>query len=236
MRMDLQERLTNQVSGPGLHRSGAGISIIVVQMISSPAGRIFQGGAITRAISVDSIICRYFQEFLIMNMNNYLLVPAYVLKNKNMCGSFPFQQGELRMKVSHTGVITIMLIVIAIALAGCTSTQTSTPQAAGSGQAASAGTGAAGSGAASSGSQGSGSAPAAGSSVSAADIFGSTPASYNWVEYKDTMSGVSGSKTMVVYMKWDKSGACSMRFENPPQGMPASMDCSSTGTTTQNNP
>ncbi|MGB7787505.1 hypothetical protein [Methanoregula sp.] len=141
------------------------------------------------------------------------------------------------MKVSHTGVIAVMLVVIAIALAGCTSTQTSTTQAAGSGQATSAaGTGAAGSGAASSGSQGSGSAPAAGSSVSAADIFGSTPASYNWVEYKDTMSGVAGGKTMVVYMKWDKSGACSMRFENPPQGMPASMDCSSTGTTTQNNP
>jgi len=137
------------------------------------------------------------------------------------------------MKVSHIGVIAVMLLVIAIAIAGCTSPQTSTTPAGGSGKASSAaGAGAPGSGAAS-GSPISGSASAAGSSVSGSGLFGGL--SYNWVEYK--MSGGSAGQQMTVYIRYDKSGKCSMRFEGAPQGMPATMDCSAKGgTTAQSDP
>jgi hypothetical protein len=154
------------------------------------------------------------------------------------------------MKVSHIGVIAVMLLVIAIACAGCTSTQTSTPAgssaaapAAGAGVASSgAGTAGAGaaspasgaaSGTASSGSQGSGSAPAAGSPAGGAGLFGGL--SYNFVEYK--IVGGTNSQGMTIYFKYDKSGKCSMRFEgaaaaNLPAGM-QNIDCSSKASSTQ---
>jgi hypothetical protein len=75
------------------------------------------------------------------------------------------------------------------------------------------------------------SAPATGSVISGSDIFGGL--SYNWVEYK--MSAGSGSDAMTVYYKYNKqTGKCTMRFEGAQQtqGMPTEMDCSSSGTTT----
>jgi hypothetical protein len=140
------------------------------------------------------------------------------------------------MKVSHIGIIAVMLLVIAVACAGCSSAQTSTPSG-GTGQAgaASSGGGAAssGSGAASSGSGSSGSSGGAGSSVSAASLFGGL--NYNWIEYKMSTSG-SGSQAMTIYIKYEKGGKCTMRFDPAPQGMPATMDCSSTGGKTVSNP
>jgi hypothetical protein len=137
------------------------------------------------------------------------------------------------MKLSHIGVFAVMLLVIAVACAGCTSTQTSTPSG-GSGQAAAAssGSGASSSGASSGSGSSSGGSPAAGSSVSASSLFGGL--SYNWIEYK--MSTNAGGKTMTMYIKYTKGGACSMRFDPPIQGMPATMDCSSTGGKTVSNP
>jgi hypothetical protein len=138
------------------------------------------------------------------------------------------------MKVSHIGIIAVMLVVIAVALAGCATTQTTTksgdfgqttPAAGASGASSS---GASSSGAASS----SGGAPAAGSAVSATDLFGGL--SYNWIEYK--MSSSAGGQSMTMYIKYEKSGKCTMRFEGAPQGMPTSMDCSSTGGKAQSNP
>ena len=75
------------------------------------------------------------------------------------------------------------------------------------------------------------SAPATGSAVSGSDLFGGL--SYNWVEYK--MLAGSGSDAMTIYYKYNKqTGKCTMRFEGAQQvqGMPAEMDCSSSGTTT----
>ena len=137
------------------------------------------------------------------------------------------------MKLSHTGVIAVMLLVIAVALAGCTSTQTSTPSG-GTGQAgaASSGGGATSSGSGAASSSGSGSSGGAGSAVSAASLFGGL--SYNWIEYKMSTSG--GSQAMTIYIKYEKGGKCTMRFDPAPQGMPASMDCSSTGGKTVSNP
>jgi hypothetical protein len=75
------------------------------------------------------------------------------------------------------------------------------------------------------------SAPATGSVIRGSDLFGGL--SYNWVEYK--MSAGSGSDAMTVYYKYNKqTGKCTMRFEGAQQtqGMPTEMDCSSSGTTT----
>ena len=76
------------------------------------------------------------------------------------------------------------------------------------------------------------SAPAAGSVVSGANIFGSSPVSYNWIEYK------MSTGSMTAYIKFDKvKGTCTMRFEGAqPQGMPSEMSCGSTGGATQSNP
>ena len=127
------------------------------------------------------------------------------------------------MKVSHISVMAVVLLVIAIAIAGCTSTQTSTTSSSGSGQAASAsGTGASNSG----GSSGSGSSGS--SSVSTSDLFGGL--SYNWVEYKisgssGTSPSSSGTSSSTMYVKYTNTGACTIRFENPPQGAPSTIDC-----------
>jgi len=75
------------------------------------------------------------------------------------------------------------------------------------------------------------SATSTGSGISSSDLFGGL--SYNWVEYK--MSAGSGSDAMTVYYKYNKlTGKCTMRFEGAQQtqGMPTEMDCSSSGTTT----
>ena len=133
------------------------------------------------------------------------------------------------MKVSHLSILVVMCVVIAVAVAGCTSTGSSNTGATASptsqGSAASATTAA---GAAQTASA------AAGSVVSGANIFGSAPA-YSWLEYK-TVTTAEG-KTMTMYLKYAKSGTCTMRIEG--EGMPSggmTMDCSSSGSQTQSNP
>ncbi len=124
------------------------------------------------------------------------------------------------MKFSPISVLAIIFVVVAMLIAGCTSSSpaapaaTTTPAAT---AAPSAGTVAPASGTA---------APAAGSDVTGANIFG-TGASYNWIEYKMVTSGLTA------YMKFEKSGKCTMRMEGadlPNGGM--TIDCSSKGQTT----
>ncbi len=131
------------------------------------------------------------------------------------------------MKISPISITAIIFVVIAVAVAGCSSTSPAAPA-----------TGVptiSASPAPASPSPAGGvtmtTAPAAGSVVNGASLFGST-ASYNWIEYKSTVSG------MTVYMKFDRvKGTCTMRFEGTqPQGMPSEMSCGSTGGQTQNNP
>ncbi len=120
------------------------------------------------------------------------------------------------MKFSQVSLIAIIFVVIAVSIAGCTSSSPSTPAAAAPGGAAPSGTAAPAGGSA---------VPAAGSDVTGANIFG-TGASYNWIEYKMVASG------MTAYMKFEKSGKCTMRMEGadlPSGGM--TIDCSSTGQT-----
>jgi hypothetical protein len=136
------------------------------------------------------------------------------------------------MKVSQIGILAVMLVVIAVALAGCTG---SSPAAPATGGASSGGAQAGGAGAApasTTAAQSSGGALAAGSAASATDLFGGL--SYNWIEYK--MKGGAGSDTMTLFVKYEKSGKCTMRFEGAPEGMPATMDCTATGGKAQNNP
>lgn len=112
-----------------------------------------------------------------------------------------------------------MLVVIAVAVAGCTGG--STPAPAGGTQT----TPAAGSATTAAGSTpASGSAsPVPGSVVTGAGIFG-TGASYNWIEYKMTMEG------MTAFMKFEKSGKCSMRLEGKDlPGGTMTVDCSQKG-------
>lgn len=128
------------------------------------------------------------------------------------------------MKLLHFGIFAIMMVVIGIAVAGCTSnspstTATVTPVPGSTGaqvpQAPAAATTVATAGSSPGG--------AGGSSIFAG-------LSYNWVEYKTAAQGTT------VYIKFDKTaGTCTMRFEgaNVPQGMPTTMDCSSTA---KNNP
>jgi hypothetical protein len=147
--------------------------------------------------------------------------------------SFPYEvsiTGERGMKISRITIIAIMLVVITAACAGCASTTppASTPgatQTAATSAGVPAATTAAGIPATTT------SAPAAGSAVSGSDLFGGL--SYNFVEYK--MSAGSGSDAMTIYYKYNKvTGKCTMRFEGAQQvqGMPTEMDCSSSGTTT----
>ena len=139
------------------------------------------------------------------------------------------------MKLTHISILAVMLVVIAVAIAGCTSSQAPAPAATPAAEAA-AGTGAGSAAtpapAAAAGSQSSSSAAAAGSSATASNLFGGL--AYNWIEYKTTSN--AGGQSMTMYIKLEKSGKCTMRFENAPQGMPATMDCSATGGKTQNNP
>ncbi|HSA37913.1 MAG TPA: hypothetical protein P5013_03360 [Methanoregula sp.] len=133
------------------------------------------------------------------------------------------------MRFSHISLIAVMLVVIAVALAGCASTgpapqSTVTTTAAGT-------------------SPGSSSSVTQTAAVSGSgwgggsDLFGGL--NYNWVEYK--MSTGTGSDAMTIYMKYDKAGKCSMRFEGAgaadlPSGM-QEMDCSAKpGQESQSNP
>lgn len=123
------------------------------------------------------------------------------------------------MRFTYVSIIAIMFVVIAVAIAGCSSTGPAAPSTGGapsSGSSAPAGS----------------STLAAGSSIGGGQLFGGL--TYNWVEYKMTVSG----QNMVIYMKWDKNGKCTMRFEGAPQmqGMPTEMDCSSSGGQAQSNP
>lgn len=122
------------------------------------------------------------------------------------------------MKFSPISVLAIIFVVVAMLIAGCTSSSPAAPAATPAATAApSAGTVAPASGTA---------APAAGGDVTGANIFG-TGASYNWIEYKMVTSGLTA------YMKFEKSGKCTMRMEGadlPNGGM--TIDCSSKGQTT----
>ena len=120
------------------------------------------------------------------------------------------------MKFSHIGLIAIIFLVIAVSIAGCTSSSPATPAAPAAGGATSGGSAAPTGGSA---------APAAGSDVTGANIFGAG-ASYNWIEYKMVTAG------MATYMKFEKSGKCTMRMEGKDlPGGSMTIDCSSTGQT-----
>lgn len=133
------------------------------------------------------------------------------------------------MKFSYLSSIAIMILVIGVAFAGCASNSTPTPAT---------GTPAPGSAATQ--------APApvittsaavssSGGGISGSSLFGGL--SYNWVEYK--MATGSGDSAMTIYIKYDKSGTCTMRFEGTAASqMPGggtTIDCSSTGKS-QSNP
>ena len=132
------------------------------------------------------------------------------------------------MKVSHIGIIAVMLVVIAVALAGCTGSSPATPA---TGGASSGGAPAAGGAASSGSSQPAGSSSGTGSgALTAASIFGGL--NYEWVEYK--MVAGEGQDKMTVYYKYNhKTGKCTMRFEMAEkiEGMPTEMDCSAASTT-----
>jgi len=120
------------------------------------------------------------------------------------------------MKISRISIIAIMLVVIAVAIAGCSGT---TPTTGGTPAATT-----------TAGAKPGSSAPAAGSVVSGAGIFG-TASPYNWIEYKMSSGG------MTIYTKYEKSGKCTMRMEGaglPSGGM--TQDCSSTGGQAQSDP
>ncbi len=129
------------------------------------------------------------------------------------------------MKFSQVSVIAIAFVVIAVSIAGCASSSPATPATPATGGATSRGTGTP---------TGSSSAPAAGSDVMGANIFG-TGASYSWIEYKTVASG------MTMYTKFEKSGKCTMRVEGKDfPGGSMTIDCSSKGQTSgqpaQSNP
>ena len=131
------------------------------------------------------------------------------------------------MKMSHLSFIVVMVVMIGVAFAGCTSSTPSAPAATGSPSGST--------GAQAPQPPGAATTVAAGRS-SSGGVSGSNPfgaVSYNWVEYKMASQG------MTIYMKFDKAaGTCTMRFEgaNVPQGMPSTMDCSSSGQKAPSNP
>ena len=129
------------------------------------------------------------------------------------------------MKFSPISAIAIIFVVIAVSIAGCTSSGPATPAAPAAGGAPSGGSAAPAGGSA---------APAAGSDVTGANIFG-TGASYSWIEYKMVATG------MTSYLKFEKSGKCTMRIEGKDlPGGSMTIDCSSKGQTSaqpgQSNP
>jgi hypothetical protein len=118
------------------------------------------------------------------------------------------------MKISRISMFAIILVVIAVAIAGCSSSSPTTTPATGGTTATITAAGTA------SGST----APAAGSVVSGANIFGAGAAPYNWMEYKMSTEG------MTIYTKYEKSGKCTIRMEGA--GIPGgsmTQDCSVNG-------
>ena len=136
------------------------------------------------------------------------------------------------MKIPYVNILIVLSVVFVVLAAGCTSTpSTGTTGSAGSTTASPAQTAAASATTAAAGSASQTSAASAGSVVSGSDIFGSSP-SYSWLEYKTVTT--SEGKTMTMYLKYSKSGTCSMRIEG--EGMPSggmTMDCSSSGSQEQ---
>ena len=126
------------------------------------------------------------------------------------------------MRFSHIGIIAVILVVIAVAVAGCSGSSPTAPSGGGT-QATSS---------SSSGSSSSGSSSSSSGAVSPSSLFGGL--TYNWIEYKMSTSG--GSEAMTIYIKYEKGGKCTMRFDPAPQGMPATMDCTATGGKSVSNP
>lgn len=117
------------------------------------------------------------------------------------------------MKISGISFIAIAIVVIAVVVAGCSSTSPNT-SAPGITSMTTAAAGAP---------SGSSSAPAAGSVVTGASIFG-TATPYNWFEYK------MSAKDMTIFTKYEKSGKCTMRMEGKDlPGGSMTVDCSSQG-------
>lgn len=132
------------------------------------------------------------------------------------------------MKRPYLTILIVLSVVIVVLAAGCTSTSsTGTTDSAGSSQASSAQTAAASTTTAAA----AGSSASAGSVVSGANIFGTVP-DYTWMEYKTVTT--SDGQTVTMYLKYTKSGTCTMRIEG--EGMPSggmTMDCSTSGSTEQ---
>jgi hypothetical protein len=84
------------------------------------------------------------------------------------------------LKISRISIIAILLVVIAVAIAGCSSTSPTTPPTGGTPAATTA-----------AGAPSGGPAPAAGSVVSGASLFGN--ANYKWFEYKMTGKDMSSN-------------------------------------------
>src|SRR5674476_513889 len=84
------------------------------------------------------------------------------------------------MKISRISIFAIILVVIAVAIAGCSSTSPTTPATGGTTATTTA-----------AGAPGGSSAPAAGSIVSGASLFGN--ANYKWFEYKMTAKDMSSN-------------------------------------------
>lgn len=128
------------------------------------------------------------------------------------------------MKISRISIIAIILVVMAVAIAGCSSTSPTTPATTGTTTVSTPGV------TTTVAPSGTTSAPSGGS-VSGANIFGSSPAAYNWIEYKTSSGG------MTIYIKHEKSGKCTMRMEGA--GLPSGgmiQDCSAAGAQAQNDP
>lgn len=117
------------------------------------------------------------------------------------------------MKLSKISILTIIFLIVAISIAGCTSTSpaTSVTTAAPTGGPVTTTSGTA--------------AQSAGNDITGANIFGSS-APYNWIEYKMVATG------MTSYMKFEKSGKCTMRIEGKDiPGGSMTIDCTSKGQT-----
>jgi len=120
------------------------------------------------------------------------------------------------MKNTYVSVLIALCMIAAAVVAGCTSSPSTTSS------------GTSGSTAASPAQTATGSTASA---ISGANIFGSAP-DYSWMEYKSVTT--TGGQTTTMYLKYTKSGTCTMRIEG--EGMPSggmTMDCSSSGSQEQ---
>jgi hypothetical protein len=124
----------------------------------------------------------FFRNCLIKLHINYQLDPDIRIPvSRGTVSGISSIFGGKRMKYSRISIIAIVLVVIAVAIAGCSSTSPTTPPTGGT-PAATTATGAP---------SVTNSAPAAGSVVSGAGIFGN--ANYKWFEYKMTSKDMSSN-------------------------------------------